>query len=118
MQTGFRAPTLTELYRQFSVGAVTTRPNDQLGPERLVGGEAGVNVAPARNVSVRLTWFDNRISNPISNVTLTATLAQKQNLEIPSVFAGILAIMAIGLAFEGLFALVERRTVRRWGMLH
>ena len=78
--SGFRAPTLTELYRQFSVGAVTTRPNDQLGPERLVGGEAGVNVAPARNVSVRLTWFDNRISNPISNVTLSATLAQKQNL--------------------------------------
>jgi outer membrane receptor protein involved in Fe transport len=78
--SGFRAPTLTELYRQFSVGAVTTRPNDQLGPERLVGGEAGINVAPARNVSVRFTWFDNRIENPISNVTLTPTLAQKQNL--------------------------------------
>jgi outer membrane receptor protein involved in Fe transport len=78
--SGFRAPTLTELYRQFSVGAVTTRPNDQLGPERLVGGEAGVNVAPAHNVTARVTWFDNRITNPVSNVTLTATLAQKQNL--------------------------------------
>src|SRR6185295_17874192 len=78
--SGFRAPTLTELYRQFSVGAVTTRPNDQLGPERLVGGEAGVNVAPARNVSVRVTYFDNRVKDPVSNVTLTATLAQKQNL--------------------------------------
>ena len=78
--SGFRAPTLTELYRQFSVGAVTTRPNDQLGPERLVGGEAGVNVAPARNVTARVTWFDNRISNPVSNVTLNATTAQKQNL--------------------------------------
>jgi iron complex outermembrane receptor protein len=78
--SGFRAPTLTELYRQFSVGAVTTRPNDQLGPERLVGGEAGFNVAPARNVSARVTWYDNRITNPVSNVTLTATLAQKQNL--------------------------------------
>ncbi len=44
-------------------------------------------------------------------------MAQKQNLEIPSVFAGIVAIMIIGLAFEGLFALIERRTVRRWGML-
>ncbi|HEX2590797.1 MAG TPA: ABC transporter permease [Rhizomicrobium sp.] len=44
-------------------------------------------------------------------------MSQKQNLEIPAVFAGIIAIMAIGLAFEGLFALVERRTVRRWGML-
>jgi len=78
--SGFRAPTLTELYRQFSVGAITTRPNDQLGPERLVGGEAGVNVAPARNLSARVTWYDNRITNPVSNVTLTATLAQKQNL--------------------------------------
>jgi outer membrane receptor protein involved in Fe transport len=80
VNSGFRAPTLTELYRQFSVGAVTTRPNDQLAPERLVGGEAGINIAPAPNVSVRLTWFDNRISNPVSNVTLSATLAQKQNL--------------------------------------
>jgi iron complex outermembrane receptor protein len=62
------------------VGAVTTRPNDQLGPERLVGGEAGVNVAPARNVTARVTWFDNRITNPVSNVTLNATTAQKQNL--------------------------------------
>jgi outer membrane receptor protein involved in Fe transport len=78
--SGFRAPTLTELYRQFSVGAVTTRPNDQLGPERLVGGEAGINIAPARNVIARATWFDNRVRNPVSNVTLSATLAQKQNL--------------------------------------
>jgi len=78
--SGFRAPTLTELYRQFSVGAVTTRPNDQLGPERLVGGEAGVNVSPARDVTARVTWFDNRITNPVSNVTLTATTAQTQNL--------------------------------------
>jgi outer membrane receptor protein involved in Fe transport len=80
MNSGFRAPTLTELYRQFSVGAVTTRPNDTLGPERLVGGELGLNVAPARDVSVRVTYFDNRISDPVSNVTLNATTAQKQNL--------------------------------------
>jgi outer membrane receptor protein involved in Fe transport len=78
--SGFRAPTLTELYRQFSVGAVTTRPNDALGPERLVGGEAGINIEPARNLTVRTTWFDNRVSNPVLNVTLNATTAQKQNL--------------------------------------
>jgi outer membrane receptor protein involved in Fe transport len=80
VNSGFRAPTLTELYRQFSVGAVTTRPNDQLGPERLVGGEAGVNVAPARNLTARVTWYDNRVENPVSNVTLNATTAQKRNL--------------------------------------
>jgi outer membrane receptor protein involved in Fe transport len=88
--SGFRAPTLTELYRQFSVGAVTTFPNSVLGPERLVGGEAGVNVAPASNLSLRLTWFDNRVSDPVANVTQAAAFctaravpagcAQKQNL--------------------------------------
>ncbi|HET6959310.1 MAG TPA: TonB-dependent receptor [Vicinamibacterales bacterium] len=78
--SGFRAPTLTELYRQFAVGAVTTRPNDQLQPERLVSGEVGVNVAPAKNVSLRVTWFDNKVTNPVLNVTLSPTLAQKQNI--------------------------------------
>jgi len=78
--TGFRAPTLTELYRQFSVGAITTRPNDQLNPERLKGGELGFNVAPASNLTARVTWFDNRIEDPVSNVTLSTTSAQKRNL--------------------------------------
>jgi iron complex outermembrane receptor protein len=78
--SGFRAPTLTELYRQFSVGAITTRPNENLAPERLVGGEAGINLAPAKNVSVRLTYFFNRLTNPVLNVTTSATTAQKQNV--------------------------------------
>ena len=72
--SGFRAPTLTELYRQFSVGAITTRPNDQLGPERLKGGELGINVAPIQNLTTRLTWFQNRVKDPVSNVTMTAAL--------------------------------------------
>ena len=73
MNSGFRAPTLTELYRQFSVGAITTRPNDQLGPERLKGGELGLNVAPRRDLTARITWFDNRVKDPVSNVTMTAS---------------------------------------------
>ena len=39
-----------------------------------------MNLAPARNVTGRVTWFDNYVRNPISNVTVSATLAQKQNL--------------------------------------
>jgi outer membrane receptor protein involved in Fe transport len=81
---GFRAPTLNELYRQFRVGTVLTLANNQLGPERLVGGEAGLNVAPVRNVTWRTTWFDNSIKNPVSNVTLSTVGAnvtqQRQNL--------------------------------------
>jgi outer membrane receptor protein involved in Fe transport len=80
VNSGFRAPTLTELYRQFTVGTVTTKPNDQLGPERLWGGELGVNVMPISNVAVRATWFDNTVTNPVLNITLTPTTAQKQNI--------------------------------------
>jgi iron complex outermembrane recepter protein len=81
---GFRAPTLNELYRQFRVGTVLTLPNNQLGPERLVGGEAGINISPVRNVTWRTTWFDNAISNPVSNVTIATVGAnvtqRRQNL--------------------------------------
>src|SRR5204862_4446933 len=65
-------------------------PNSDLGPERLVGGEAGVNLAPLRNLTFRATWFDNRVTDPVANVTQAAAFcssravpagcAQKQNL--------------------------------------
>jgi NitT/TauT family transport system permease protein len=44
-------------------------------------------------------------------------MANKQNLEIPSVYAGIICIMLIGLFFEAFFHYVEKVTVERWGML-
>jgi outer membrane receptor protein involved in Fe transport len=84
LSAGFRAPTLNELYRQFRVGTVLTLANDQLGPERLKGGEIGVNIAPRRDLTWRTTWFDNRIENPVGNITQTVTPAQttqqRQNL--------------------------------------
>ena len=79
--SGFRAPTLNELYRRFSLGAVVTLANPALGPERLVGGELGVNVIPARDVTWRTTWFDNRVKDPVANVTINPpNLQQRQNL--------------------------------------
>ena len=61
-----------------------TLANDQLGPERLVGGEVGINIAPRRDVTWRTTWYDNRVRNPVANVTQTVTPAQttqqRQNL--------------------------------------
>lgn len=84
VSSGFRAPTLNELYRGFRVGSVQTLANDQLGPERLVGGEVGASVAPIKNVTVRSTWYDNRVRKPVSNVTITTSGAnvtqQRQNL--------------------------------------
>ena len=85
---GFRAPTLNELYRAFSVGAVRTLANENLGPERLAGGEAGVNIAPVRNLTWRTTWFNDRVKNPVSNVTLPspANTRQRQNLGRTSIW--------------------------------
>jgi outer membrane receptor protein involved in Fe transport len=80
VSAGFRAPTLNELYRQFRVGAVLTRANENLGPERLVGGEGGINIAVTDDVTLRTTWFDNRVKNPISNVTVGVNTQQRQNL--------------------------------------
>ena len=42
----------------------------------------------------------------------------KNTLDIPVVFAGLFAVIVIGLLVEGLiFRTLERRTVRKWGML-
>jgi NitT/TauT family transport system permease protein len=41
----------------------------------------------------------------------------KNALEIPNVFAGLLTVIVIGLVVENLiFRVIEQRTVRRWGM--
>jgi iron complex outermembrane receptor protein len=77
---GFRAPTLNELYRSFSVGLARTLANENLGAERLFGGEAGVNVSPVRNLTWRTTWFHDRFKSPVSNVTIGTNLRQRQNL--------------------------------------
>jgi hypothetical protein len=47
--TGFRAPTLNELFRPFRVGNNVTQANSALTPERLYGAEAGAGgtIAPA-----------------------------------------------------------------------
>jgi len=37
-------------------------------------------------------------------------------LEIPQVFAGLVTIAILGMAFEVLFGVLERRTIVRWGM--
>jgi outer membrane receptor protein involved in Fe transport len=81
---GFRAPTLNELYRQFRVGTVLTLANNQLGPERLRGGEVGIQITPLRALAWRTTWFDTRMTDPVSNVTVSsagaAVTQQRQNL--------------------------------------
>jgi len=50
---------------------VQTLPNFDLGPERLVGTEGGITAEVAPNLVVRATVFDNRVRNPVANLTVT-----------------------------------------------
>lgn len=79
--SGFRLPTLNELYRPFTVPPVTTQANAALVNERLAGGEVGVDFAPARDVRVSVTLFSDRIAHAIANVTIGPNLRQRQNVD-------------------------------------
>ena len=67
--TGFRVPTLNELYRPFRVGADATAANGALGLERLKGYEGGINFHAAK-AALGLTAFWNQLDGAIANVTL------------------------------------------------
>lgn len=68
--TGWRLPTLNELYRPFRAGTDATAANPRLDPERLAGAEAGIDLAPAAGLSLSATGYWNRIRGAIGNITL------------------------------------------------
>jgi len=66
----FRAPTLNELFRPFRVRNDITEANAELAPERLIGGEVGIDYAISPSFLGRLTGFWNDLEDPIANVTI------------------------------------------------
>ncbi|MGN6271157.1 MAG: TonB-dependent receptor plug domain-containing protein [Sphingomonas sp.] len=79
--TGFRLPTLNELYRPYTVYPVTTEANADLGLEKLKGVEGGFDVRPARGLTLGVTAFYNRLDVAIANVTIGTNLLQRQNVD-------------------------------------
>ena len=86
---GFRVPTINELYRVFRVRADVTVANEHLKPERLTGGEVGVEQRWGPFTG-RATAFWNEVEDLVANVTLTTrlpdcpagtTCRQRQNLD-------------------------------------
>jgi iron complex outermembrane receptor protein len=90
--TGFRLPTLNELYRPFTVFPIVTRANEALKLEHLEGVEAGFDLNPASGVRFGATAFYNRLDNAIANVTVGANLRQRNNVD---------AIVAKGIELTG-----------------
>ena len=68
--TGWRLPTLNELYRPFRVGADATAANEMLSPERIKGAEASLSFGQDREERADITIFYNRLDDAIANVTL------------------------------------------------
>lgn len=79
--SGFRLPTLNELYRPFVVFPITTQANDALTPEKLKGAEIGIDLTPVPGISLSATGFINRLDDAVANVTLTATTRERRNID-------------------------------------
>jgi iron complex outermembrane receptor protein len=79
--SGFRLPTLNELYRPFVVFPITTQANAALNPEKLKGAEAGIDLTPAKGITLSATAFYNRLDDAIANVTINPTTRKRQNVD-------------------------------------
>jgi vitamin B12 transporter len=68
--TGWRLPTLNELYRPFRVGADATAANELLSPEWIKGVEASISYGEDKDRRADITFFYNRLDDAIANVSL------------------------------------------------
>ncbi|MDT7934352.1 MAG: TonB-dependent receptor [Sphingomonadaceae bacterium] len=67
--SGWRQPTLSELYRPFRVGSDATAANALLKNERLYGGEAGLDYRPLPGWRLSATGYYNRLQNAVVSIT-------------------------------------------------
>ncbi len=128
--SGFRVPTLNELYRPFRVGNDVTAANADLKPEHLLGGEAGVDWQATEAVRFSGTAFLNRLEDAVGNVTIGSgpgtfdpggfvpaggVLRQRQNIDLviaPGVEASVAWQVYPSLGLKGSY-LFTHPTVKR-----
>ncbi|SNS87722.1 MULTISPECIES: TonB-dependent receptor [unclassified Azospirillum] len=80
--TGFRLPTLNELYRPFRVGNDITEANPGLQPERMRGVEAGLRLSPGAGITANVTLFHVRLKNAVDNVVIQTSPGTNAELGI------------------------------------
>ena len=85
--SGFRLPTLNELYRPFVVFPITTQANDALTPEKLKGAEIGIDLTPAPGITLSATTFYNRLDDAIANVTIPTIINTRKRRNVEAVVA-------------------------------
>ena len=120
MQAGFRAvsPTLRMVGRNYGLRGIRYVAAILLPaalPSILTGLKAGWAFAWRTLIAAELVFGVTAGSGGLG----WFIFENKNLLDIPAVFAGLLSIVLIGLAVDNLvFRQIERRTVRRWGMEH
>lgn len=98
--TGWRLPTLNELYRPFRAGLVSTSANPALKPERVRGIEGGLEYHPLPGWHLGATYFYNKLENAIGNVTTAPNVQLRENLDY---------IRSRGIEVDGLATIGEWR---------
>ena len=110
--SGFRLPTLNELYRPFRVRDDIVDANPELDPERFLNAEAGLDWKANDAWKLRAALFHHWISDAIANVPLTGTESIRDNVDDARV-AGIEASAewlpheSVTLAVRGLWSETE-----------
>ena len=88
--SGFRVPTLNELYRPFRVGNDITEANPNLIPERVYGAEGGFEWAAGGGFSFGLNYFHNWLNNAVGNITVQTTPGTNVALNVVVPAGGVL----------------------------
>ncbi|MGE3333482.1 MAG: TonB-dependent receptor [Rhodospirillaceae bacterium] len=116
--SGFRIPTLNELYRPFRVGNDITEANPALAPERLLGAEGGIAWESAM-ASWSFTLFHARLTDAVSNITVQTAPGQNAALNVFVPAGGVLRqrrnldrITATGAETEARFRLSDEIELR------
>ena len=84
VNSGFRAPTLNELYRQFKKGTTTTLANYALVPERLVGRRRRRQHRGRAQPHRARDGVRQHVQNPVTNVTMTRLRADSRPATLPT----------------------------------
>ncbi len=106
----FRAPTLSELYRQSSIEGLVLKPNPALGPETLYGGELGFDYTGLPGLIARLTAYWNEIKDPIANVTTAHDPVTGEDTERTRANLGLARV-------RGIEADLEYRVTSQWSLM-
>jgi outer membrane receptor protein involved in Fe transport len=106
----FRAPTLSELYRQSSVEGLVLRANPRLRPEYLEGGEIGFDYTGLPGLNAGMTAYWNNLRRPIADVTTAHDPTTGDDLERSRVNLGLARV-------RGVEAAIEYQLTPHWSLL-